>query len=64
MSEFNTYKYKGFEIRQSGNDFDVRRDYPASVHKGYPAPFIPAVRNAVSVEQAKIQLEAFIASRP
>jgi hypothetical protein len=60
----NTSIYRGFEIRQEGNNIDIRRHYPASVHKGFPQEWTPAVRDAASPEQANKQLEDFLARYP
>ena len=56
----NQYIYRGFDIRQDGKDFDIRRHYSAKVHKGFPADFIPAVRNAENIDKATKELDAFI----
>ena len=47
----NEYQYKGFEVRQTGRDFDV-------VVNGQP---IAVVRHAESIDQATAQLDGFLA---
>lgn len=59
----NQYRYKGFEIRQNGKNFDFRRYYPPAVHKGYPQEFVPAVRGAETFEEANARLDDAIAAQ-
>jgi hypothetical protein len=63
IKNMKAYTYKGWDVQRSsdGKTVEVRRHYPPSVHKGFPAPFKKIVDNAPSAGQASKQLEDFIA---
>jgi hypothetical protein len=59
----NEYYYKGFDVRQDGKNFDVRRHYKSGKQTVETFNWRQAVRNAESIDQAVAQLDNFIAAK-